>query len=151
MTHGEHVTGLGFQLNLCEGCYFVVVAKVEQSTHVSVFVAASKQSVTARNGKRGASRNRDLPGLDDLMISQVDEREISVVVEPDVVLGFDIERVAVADRIQRFSGFKLIELLSLGTPRDQSALTDRSLPTEVAENAFVEVAGPNHTGGRRLH
>src|SRR5262249_24673868 len=118
---------------------------------ISVLVPAPEQRMPCENCKRTASTQRHFPDRFDLATAQANERKFGVVVEPNVLFGFNIQCVAITDRVQAIARLELMQLVPGSIPSNQSRGTDRTLPTVVAEYAFVKITRPDHPTARCLH
>src|SRR5687768_8238769 len=84
-------------------------AERKQTARLPVPIPAVKQRMRMRHGEGATPGHRHLPHRCDLAPVQMYERERRVVVEPDVLFGSDVQRVAITDRIEAPARLKLEE------------------------------------------
>lgn len=127
------------------------LAEGKEPVRIPVLISAAKQSITAEDRKRIASAHRHRPNRFDAAPAQTNEGEIGVIIEPDILIGCDIQRIAVANRVEAGSRFEFAGLDPELVKSDKARCSDRIVPAIIAEYSFVEVTRPDHALGCRLY
>lgn len=78
----------------------------------------------------------------------MNERELAVVVEPDVIIGRDVQGVAIVDRFEFIVRLESVEQFTRRAPANQPRRCREIIPSK---DPLIEVGGPEDTGGRGLN